>query len=402
MYEMILSACILFAILVLGDIISLRTKARVPMMFVALITYLILTWVGMPKDFPTVSNLGMFGELMIPLLVIHMSTLVPPHEYIQHWRAVVVALISVTVSVLIIIFAGGLIFGYPSVLSSAGAVSGGGVIAALASMKKLQSIGLGALAVIPLVMVALVDPIGQPIAANMLRKYAKALKQTIKAETIIIEACEQLAAASDVKNVPYGTDENPSIRYKAIIPKEYETEFVMLFKLFALSFIAVILEKYSGINMIFWCLALGIITTHYGILRGKMLERANSLGIAMAALLFYAFTMMNDITPQVLLQEIVTVVAILFIAVIGLILGGFLGGKMVKWPKELGMAVGIGIMFGFPGNLIVSTEVSRSIGETAEEKKYILEQLLPPMLVSGLAGFAIALGITVSILLKTL
>jgi hypothetical protein len=59
-------------------------------------------------------------------------------------------------------------------------------------------------------------------------------------------------------------------------------------------------------------------------------------------------------------------------------------------------------MFGFPGNLIVSTEVSRSIGETDDEKKYIMEQVLPPMLVGGLAGFAIALGITVVVLLKML
>jgi len=85
-----------------------------------------------------------------------------------------------------------------------------------------------------------------------------------------------------------------------------------------------------------------------------------------------------------------------------LILGGYCGGKLVSWPKELGMAVGVGIMFGFPGNLIVSTKVSRSIGETADEKKYIMEQILPPMLVGGLAGFAIALGITVVILLKML
>lgn len=97
-----------------------------------------------------------------------------------------------------------------------------------------------------------------------------------------------------------------------------------------------------------------------------------------------------------------TNLTILLLAVIGLILGGYCGGKLVSWPKELGMAVGVGIMFGFPGNLIVSTKVSRSIGETADEKKYIMEQILPPMLVGGLAGFAIALGITVVILLKML
>jgi hypothetical protein len=372
------------------------------MMFVAFITYLILTWAGMPKDYPTVSSLGKFGELMVPLLVIHMSTLVPPHEYIRHWRAVVVALVSVMISVLTVILAGGFIFGYPRMLASAGAVSGGGAIAVLASMAQLQSVGLEALAVIPLVAVALVDPIGQPIAANMLRKYANSMKQSLKAVTINNETFKEIAAINNVDDVSYGTDENPSIRYKAMIPKEYETEFVVLFKLFALAFIASILEKYSGINMIFWCLALGLIASHFGILRGKILARASSLGIAMAALLFYAFTMLNEITPQVLLREFATVAAILLLAAMGLILGGWCGGKLVKWPKELGMAVGIGIMFGFPGNLIVSTEVSRSIGETADEKQYLMEQILPPMLVGSLAGFAIALGINVIILIKML
>jgi hypothetical protein len=78
-----------------------------------------------------------------------------------------------------------------------------------------------------------------------------------------------------------------------MVPGKYETEFVILFKLFALALITVTLERYSGINMIFWCLALGLIASHFGLFRGKILARANSLGIAMAALLFYAFTMMN-------------------------------------------------------------------------------------------------------------
>ncbi len=393
------SAFILFSILVFGDVVSVKTKARIPMMFVAFITYLALTWIGMPKDYPTISGLGKFGELMVPLLVIHMATLVPPHEYLKYWRAVVVSLISVMFSNLSVIFIGSILFGYQKMLASAGSVSGGGAIAALVSMEHLKAIGMGAFAVVPLVAMALVDPVGQPIAVNLLRNYARSIKLALPLE----ESCEVLSETDEKaqeRRIPYGTDENPSIRYKAIIPAAYETEFVILLKLFALSLISIILEKYSGINMLFWCLALGLGASHFGLLRGKILERSNSLGIALAALLFYAFTMMNEITPHILINEFATVALILVLAVMGLLLGGWFGARLVKWPKELGMAVGIGIIFGFPGNLMVSTEVARSIGDSEKEKNYIMEQILPPMLVGSLFGFAFALSITVVVLMQ--
>lgn len=400
MFEMMIAACVLFAILVFGDVISLLTKARIPMMFVALITYMILVWLGMPKDYAVISGLGTFGALMIPPIIIHMATLISPKEYIQHWRAVVVACISVIAAMLMIIVIGGLIFGQAKMLSGAGAVCGGGIIAAIAAADKLQTLGLVSIAVIPMVMIGLVDPVGQPIAANILRKYAAELKQN--GSLAAVKTSESKAAAISTDGIPYGTDENPSPRFKALIPQRFETEFIMLFKLFLLSLVGVTLEKYTGINMILWCLVLGIIASYFGLLRGKMLERANSFAIALAALLCYAFSIMNDVTPQMLLQEVATVVVILILDVIGLALGGSLAGKLVGWPVKLGAAVGVGIMFGFPGNVIVSTEVSRSIGETEEEKDYLFGKISPPMLVGGVSGFFLCVGITVSLLLRML
>lgn len=398
MFEMMFATCVLFAILVFGDVISLLSKARIPMMFVALITYMVLVWMGMPKDYAVISGLGTFGALMIPPIIIHMATLISPKEYIQHWKAVVVALVSVAAAMLLVIVVGGLIFGQVKMLSGAGAVCGGGIISAIAAAEKLQTLGLTGVAVIPMVMIGLIDPVGQPIAANILRKYAVELKRNSNFAEATTRESETVIASLD--EIPYGTDENPSPRFKALIPRKFETEFIMLFKLFLLGLVGVTLEKYTGINMILWCLILGILASYFGLLRGKMLERANSFAIALAALLCYAFSMMNDVTAQMLLQEIVTVVAILVLGVIGLTIGGAAAGRIVGWPAKLGAAVGVGVMFGFPGNLIVSTEVSRSIGETEEEKDYLFSKISPPMLVGGISGFFICVGITVSLLLK--
>ena len=44
--EPLISATILFALIVLGEIISYLTKARVPMLLTAMVSYLLLTWAG--------------------------------------------------------------------------------------------------------------------------------------------------------------------------------------------------------------------------------------------------------------------------------------------------------------------------------------------------------------------
>lgn len=52
-------------------------------------------------------------------------------------------------------------------------------------------------------------------------------------------------------------------------------------------------------------------------------------------------------------------------------------------------AIGSSCLFGFPGTVIISNEVSESTGTTAEEKAAINAQIMPKMLVAGMVTVSI-------------
>ena len=56
----------------------------------------------------------------------------------------------------------------------------------------------------------------------------------------------------------------------------------------------------------------------------------------------------------------------------------------------MSMAIGSSCLFGFPGTVIISNEVSESTGTTPEEKAYISAQIMPKMLIAGMVTVSIA------------
>lgn len=399
MLTMVVAALILFAILAFGDVLSLITKARLPMMFVALGTYLVLIWSGMPMDLPIVSNMGMFGVVMISPLIVHMATMIPVREFKKQWRAIVVALSGMVFAVALILGVGSIFFGYTKSVAGSGALCGS-VVAAVITVDKLKEVGMGALAIIPLAIVAIQEPIGQLVAINILKKHAINIKKKLSSGELSIKDNEEDIIVRN--GIQYETDENPSPRFKAWIPKRFETPFVMLLKLFIVAAIAQYIADKTGLHWAVWSLLLGVVAVYFGFLRGKMLDRSGSMGITMAALLFYVFTQMNEVTLEVFGTEIVPVLGILVLGIIGLVIGAIIGGKMVGWPKELAMPVALTALFGFPGNYLITQEACRSVGENNEENDFLMSEMIGPMLIGGYTTVTIGSVVIISVLINTL
>src|SRR5699024_6661702 len=76
--EPLVATVMLFALLALGEVISIYSKARIPMLMTAMIGYLLLTWTGVfPENILELSTLPALGALLIGPLIIHMGTLMP-------------------------------------------------------------------------------------------------------------------------------------------------------------------------------------------------------------------------------------------------------------------------------------------------------------------------------------
>lgn len=64
-------------------------------------------------------------------------------------------------------------------------------------------------------------------------------------------------------------------------------------------------------------------------------------------------------------------------------------GKVFKQSWYMSFALGVTALFGFPGTLIIPTEVANAVGETEEETKIILQEILPKMIIAGMVSVSI-------------
>ncbi|MFK2827241.1 hypothetical protein QYG89_16615 [Bacillus sp. B190/17] len=392
----VIATTLILLLIVAGEVISIKTKARVPMLAVALFGYLVLIWLGVfPKDLLDNSTLATLGALMFAPLVVHMGTLIPIKMIKQQYKSVIIALIGITISTVTILLVVSPIFGYKVAASATGPISGG-VIAFLITSDKLRELGLASLITIPALVLGLQTLVGLPLSTFFLRRYARKLLEAGGHKKYIAAASETALAAKASK------EEEVEEKSKHWLPEKYATAPILMFQLFVGGSLAVILGKLTGINYGLWSLVIGLVGTYIGFYRQSMLEKSNSFGIVMLGIVFSVISSMNGVTFDMLIKYFPAVLTILAIGSIGIILGGIIGSKLVRWDMNKGIPVALTAMFGFPGDYIVCEEVSRSVGKTKEEEEYIFNEILSPMLVGGFTTVTTASIVIATVVMGTL
>ncbi|HLR08766.1 MAG TPA: hypothetical protein VK136_05830 [Bacillota bacterium] len=373
-----------------GEFLSIISRARIPMLLVVTLGYLVLLWTGVfPKDLLRSSVMSSFGAMMIAPLIVHMGTLVPFKLLKSQVRAVFIALSGIVVAAALILLIIPLLFNYASAVAGIGPLTGG-TIAFILTIEKLRELSLTELITIPALIMAIQKMIGMPLAANFLRRHAKHVKAVV-----CTKAYAEISATEESGGVV-------QLKRKTWVPEKYQTNLLLLMLLFIGGSFAVLLGKATGISYSLWALAVGIGGAFAGFYNDKMLDRANSFGIAMAGLIIYTLGSMNDITPSMFVGYIPVIVATMVIGVVGIIAGGILGSKLMKWDLNKGIPVALTALFGFPADYLLCEEVSRSIADNEKQQKLIFDEILTPMLVGGFTTVTTASIVIASILIETL
>lgn len=396
--EPVVAAVIILALIALGEIISIVTKARVPMLFVAFIGYLILIWTNIiPKTLIADSQFAAVGMVLgtAPILV-HMGTLIPLKSMKVQWKAVAISLLGIIFSSILILSLVTMIFDYQTAVAGTGPLTGG-IMALLITSEGLKELGLVSLVTIPVLVLAVQSMFGIPLAINMLRRYALKIRSAIEHETF---AAATIAADMVKEEIVEGNVDKGKVKY--LIPEKYQTNLVLLFLLFIGGAIAVILGKVTPIPYSLWALAIGIIGRLIGFYPERVMEKSNAFTVGMAGIIFLIIVMLNDITFEMFINHLPQVFLIILVGMFGIVLGGFIGSKIFKWDPLKGVPVALTAMFGFPGDYIVCEEVARSVGRTKEEEEKIFNDILTPMLVGGFTTVTIGSVIIASILIKTI
>lgn len=379
---------IFLAILVIGDLVSMKTKARIPMLFASLVIYLLLIWGGMSKDLANIGYIKAAGGIVIPMLILHMGTMISFKELKEQWKPVVATLAGLAGILAALFGVGQFVIGYSEAVAGAGPIAGG-VIATMVTIENLTKKGLEDLSVIPAMVLGLQFLVGIPLSSFFLKKYAQSLKGSMP-------SVESLANAQK-KNESAEVDKK-----KYLLSGPYETSFTILLTVAIGSSIAVYFGALSGIDRTIWALFIGMLGAYYGIYKKDVLTKANSFGMVSFIITAYILTLMNGITPQGIMSKAYVIFIVLLLGSIGIIVGAFIVAKILRFDTRLAIAVALTAEFGFPANYWISYEVSRSVAGNKKEEAYILDKVLTPMLVGGYISVTITSIIIAGILVNTL
>ncbi|RGY97365.1 hypothetical protein [Clostridium sp. AM58-1XD] len=386
--EIIIGFTIIVAILVIGDTISTATKAVIPSVFVQALLFMVGFWTVLPKDIVTTSGFAGLSLLAMYLLITHMGTMLDLKQLIEQWRTVVIACAGLVGIVLGCMTIGRMVLGSDIAFIATPPLTGG-TVATLLMGEAAKEKGLEDLIVLPILVYVGQGFVGYPLTSFMLKKEDRRLLN--------------LYRSGQMKRVEQAEGGEVEGKFRVIppVPEKYESNTFMLLRLGFVAmlayFTATALNKGLAamgasftIHKLVVCLIFGVIASEIGFVEKKTLNKANSFGFLMTALLGYIFADLNRSTPEMVVQLIGPLIGILFFGIAGMYVIVFFVGKLLHESPAMAWSIAMNALYGFPQNFMLTHESAKSVTEDADEREFLIEQTLPKMLVGGFVTVTIA------------
>ena len=391
MYNFALAFVICAVAFVIGEVVSTLTKAWVPSVFVTAVVMLGFYWVAIPMDAKyanvvSASNLLPFGSTIgIYLLIAHMGTVISIKQLLEQWKTIAVALMGLAGMCLASWFIATPIIGKEFVIAGLPPLTGG-IVAATVMQSAAVAKGLEAAAVFAIAMYCVQGFAGYPLTAVCLQfEGKKLLKQFRSGEATAEVADKEITEDGQLASVVAKT------KKKLIpeLPAKWNTTVVMLGKLGLIGWLATLAGQIQfpvigTISGAIWALILGVIATTIGFLDQNLLNKANSYGIIMFALMMYVFDGLKTCTPEMLASIIGPMVGLIVIGVAGMAAAVFVGAKILKLSYTMALATALTALYGFPPNAIITESTCKALSNgNAEEENYLMGKMFAPMIVGG-------------------
>ena len=369
----------------IGDIVSYKTKAVFSMIFVTGFIFLFGFWYGFPKTIFQTTGTMAFAAVSLPIILVHMGTLMKLRDIKQEWKTVIIAFVGLVALSIGLFFIAGPILGREMALTAAGPISGG-IVATIIVSEAAKKVGLEHLAVFATLLLVLQNFVGLPIASLCLKSETKRLLAKFRSG----EAEETKAG-----NAPKSDPEVPSIRLFPAFPKPMQTPFVLLAKTAIVGWVALLAAQhynamvlgaglpYLQLHKFVMALIMGIVFYETGFLEHKVLDKANAMGYAMFFCLIFIWVSLPQATPE-LVRSLVYPLAVCFgVALVGIVTSTFFTSKILGYSWAMATTIAVTCLFGFPATFIITDEVTTAGCDNPKEKEYCMSHLLPKMLVGG-------------------
>jgi hypothetical protein len=322
-----------------------------------------------------------------------MGSLIPLPTLLQQWRSVIVALTGILVAVLLLAAIIIPLFSFQHFVAGAGPMAGG-IVAAGLTTDGLVDAGIpAAIVVIPALVLMMGALPAMPVTNFLLRRYARYLQNSGELEKLAAQAHALEEAAAK------GKEKKKLITLPASLR---DNELFMLFMVLVGGAVATLISIPTHIPQSLVALLLGVGSTAIGLTPERALEKASSFGFAMAAVVAVVMAPLARASMSAVLVALLPMVIILIIGLIGIMLGGYLATKLLRWRPALGMSVALTAMYGFPADYLLTNEVARSSGRDSTEHQQLLDAMLPAMLVGGFSSVSAGSVVVASILVSFL
>ncbi|MDR3265096.1 MAG: hypothetical protein LBT15_03695 [Synergistaceae bacterium] len=360
----------------IGDYASNKTKAVFSMIFVTGAIFLFAFWLGLPKDIFKTTMLDPYFAFVMPFILVHMGTLMKVRSLLNEWKTVTIAFLGLVGLSFGLYFVAGPIIGNIMALTAAGPISGG-IVATYIVRDAAELKGFTELAVFAALLLVIQNFVGLPVASLCLKQEGRRLLKDFHAGVT-----EQSGEGAKID------PEIPAWRLFPATPKTLQTPFILMLKVFLVGYIAVWFAQvthnpYFNVHKLVLALIFGIIFYETGFLEHDIFTKANCSGYAMFFCLIPVWSGLTAATPEMVKTLLWPTLLSFGVTLVCLAITSLVLGKILGYSWYIAMAISTTCLFGFPATFILSSEVSTAITSGEEEKKYVLSQILPKMLIGG-------------------
>ncbi|MBF4694189.1 hypothetical protein ISU02_13790 [Fusibacter sp. Q10-2] len=362
--------------LAIGEIISIKTKALIPSIFVTAALFIIGFWTIFPKDILTIAGVGpALPGLFVMIMVTHLGTMLDKDELIAQWKTVVLTLAGMAGICITIMTVGKLLVG-TQIAATATPPLTGGLVSAIIMQGAVK--GDEYLVIIAMAMYVLQGFVGFPLINTCLKIEGRNILKKFRAG--------ELDLSEYSLNSKTTTEKKSKFKIFPDTPKAYQTDYIILLKTLVLVVISSYLQTLTNgaVSKYVFALLIGVLAAEVGFIERKPLELSRSFGLFITIIMMFVFSGLNSVTIEVLKSIIVNFAILITLAAVGIAVFTIPLGKKLGLSKAMSFAIGLGtIAGGFPASYVLSNESAKLLSETDEEYKLLLEHFLPKTLVSG-------------------
>lgn len=362
--------------LAIGEIISIKTKALIPSIFVTAALFIVGFWTIFPKDILSIAGVGpALPGLFVMIMVTHLGTMLEKDELIAQWKTVVLTL-SGMAGICITIMTVGKLFVGTQIAATATPPLTGGLVSAIIMQGAVN--GDEYLVVIAMAMYVLQGFVGFPLINTCLKIEGRNVLKKFRAGELDLSEYNLDSEKT--------TKKKSKFRIFPDTPKAFQTDYIILLKTLVLVVISSYLQTLTNgaVSKYVFALLIGVLAAEIGFIERKPLELSRSFGLFITIIMMFVFSGLNSVTIEVLKSIIVNFAILITLAAVGIAIFTIPLGKKLGLSKAMSFAIGLGtIAGGFPASYVLSNESAKLLSDTDEEYKLLLEHFLPKTLVSG-------------------